>query len=217
MKATIAVRFPEPPRPNRYIGWRCLHEVEGGYDSDSGGMPEIRPSENANPVVFHKDLQLVSWEMNTYNALFTKNNWRVVYGDPTAFCNGQGYGNSSDPRADWVSLRDLMKPFPKLMKAIICGGMFIRGIKIGGFLHCLPGIHAIDAKKPIPTKDEIFARNWYFVATTQLNGKVSNFPQGHGSHVYIPYALEEEVTYPIEWFTEWDEDFLPDPLKIYLT
>lgn len=217
MDVTVTVNYKTRVGPN-YVGWRCLHEAEGGYNSDSRGMPEVRPAlPNPLPVIFTKGLQLLSWEMNTYNPLFTKGNWRTVYGDTTAFCNGNGLGNSGDPRRDYVNGLDLDKDHPKLMKAIICGGMFIRGERIGDNLHCIPGVHAIDANKPVPDLATVWTKQWYFAATTQYNGKMSHFPQGHGKAVYIPYVLREEVTYPISWFVEWDEEFLPDPLKIYLT
>lgn len=217
MDVTVTINYKTQKQP-RYIGWRCLHEAEGGYNSDDRGMPEIRPAlPNPLPVIFTRDLQWLSWNFNTYNPDFTKGNWRTVFGFTTAFTNGNGFNNPNDPRRDYVNGLNLDAPYPKLMKALICGGMFIRGEVRGDNLHCIPGVHAIDANKPIPTIDVVREKNWYFVATTQYYGKVSNFPQGHGRHVYIPYALREEVTYPIAWFTEWAEDYLPDPLKIYLT
>lgn len=204
-----------PPTP-RYTGWRCLHEAEDGYDSADGGLPEIRPSlPNVDPVEFTRKLQELSWAMNTYNPLFTKNNWRTVYGNPTAFCNGNGFGDPLDPRADWINMLDLKMPFPKLMKGLICGGMFIRGVNDDRFLYCIPGVHAIDPGN-VPDVATVMRNNWYFVATTQYFGKVSNFPQGHGKPVYIPYVLRETASYPLSWFTRWESDTLPDPLKIYL-
>lgn len=213
----INVLFPEDePTVKKFIGWRCLHEAEGGYDSDSAGMPEVRPAlPNPLPVEFTMRWQLLSWDMNKWNPLFTKNNWRAVYGDTTAFTNGNGFGNKTDPRADYINGLNIDKENPKLMKAIICGGMFIRGEVQGSNLVCKPGIHGISSSGPLPTVEEVMRKNWYFVATTQKDGKVSHFPQGHGKPVYIPYILRQVVTYPLKWFERWESDELPDPLKLY--
>lgn len=218
MKANVTVRFQEAQKPKKFIGWRCLHAAEGGYQSDPRGMPEIRPGlPSPDPVLFSKELQLLSWNLNRGNKLYTKKNWRATYGNTVAFTNTQGFNKAGDPRADFVNMLNVKSPLPKLMKGIICGGMFVRGKDIGSFLKMTPGLHAIDAAWLTPTLSEVLENNWYYEATTQYFGKMSHFPQGHGSAVYIPYVLREETTYPIEWFVPWEEDYLPDPLKIYLT
>lgn len=121
-------RSTQPPAPAvRYTGWRCLHIAEGGYQSDPDGQPEVRPSFNAPPVEFTRSMQLLTWELLKRNPNISKSKFPVIFADTTAFTNGQGYFNDSDPRADWVNGTDTGYPNPKLMKAIICGGMFIRG------------------------------------------------------------------------------------------
>lgn len=219
MDVRVEIKYGNAVLPKRYIGWRCLHAAEGGYQSDPRGMPEIRPGlPNPDPVLMTKGLQLLSWNLShSRNSLFTKKNWRATHGNTVAFTNTQGFNKAGDPRADFVNMLNVTRPLPKLMKGLICGGMFIRGYKIGNFLHCIPGVHAIDANKPVPSLAEVLANEWYYEATTQYYGKMSHFPQGHGAPVYLPYVLREETTYPIEWFVPWEEDYLPDPLKIYLT
>lgn len=199
---------------DKYIGYRCLHMAEGGLDNPSG-MPVVRPSYNAPPILFTKEMQRLSYEMNSYNPYFTKDKWRKVYAFSTAFTNENGFDEPNDPRADFVNNVDLTSPLPKLMKAIVCGGMFIRGSVENKLLVCKPGVSGIDVSKPLPSIAEVFARNWYFAATTGGLGGVYNFPQGSGNPVYIPYFLSETVTYPIEWFDTWNNVELPNPLTFY--
>jgi hypothetical protein len=213
---TVQVRIASQSLPaKRYTGWRCLHIVEGGYQSDPDGQPEVRPSFNAPSIEFTKSMQLLSWELMSRNSNITKNKWRVVYGNTTAFTNGQGYFKSGDPRADWVNNIDTQYRSPRLMKAIICGGMFGKWDRIGDELIGVPGVHGIDARKPMPTVDEVLARHWYFTATTCKYPNVSHFPQGQGQPVLIPYFLVEPTPYPLQWFARWDEEYLPDPIKLY--
>lgn len=213
------------PPPIRYIGWRCLHEAEGG-DASPDQMPVVRPSVNAEPVDFNEGLQWLSYNLNKFNSNFTTWRWRAVYGNTVAFTNTAGFNDPSDPRRDYINRLDLnARNNPKLMKAIICGGSFFRGdatnmvVKDGkivsGTLWCIPGIHAIDANKPAPSVDEVIEKVWYFTATTRKGDRINNFPQGQGMPVYIPFILREPTPYPLVWFAKWEANFLPDPLKYY--
>jgi len=210
---TASLEATTPSLPT-FIGWRCLHQKEGGL-SNPNGMPVVRPSENAPAIHFTGAMQLMSYELNSFNPLFSKEKWRVVYGRGTAFTNQNGFVDHGDLRADFVNRKDLNEPLPKLMKAIICGGMFIRGEVTDDQLRCVPGVHAIDAGKAMPSVDEIMARNWYFTATTSNGKRVNHFPQGKGQPVLIPYILIEPVVYPLTWFERWESNELPNPLKIY--
>ena len=213
---TTIIQGEVAPTTPRFIGWRCLHQMEGGL-SNPDGMPVVRPSVNAPAIHFTEPMQLMSYELNSFNPRLTREKWRVVYGHGTAFTNHNGFLENSDIRADFVNRKNLGAPLPKLMKAIICGGMFIRGEVVGDQLRCIPGVHAIDANKAMPGIDEIKTRNWYFTATTRKGKRVNNFPQGMGLPVLIPYILIEPVVYPLEWFEQWRSDGLPDPLKVYHT
>lgn len=215
----ISLGFSSPAI--RYTGFRCLHKGEGGYPNPEG-MPIVRPSIYAPAIPFTAEMQIRSFQLNRHNPNFTGDKWRGVYARGTAFTNENGF-HDSDPRADYVNNRDITNPpkLPKLMKAIICGGMFIRGTVIGNELICRPGIDAIDANKPIPTVEEILEKNWYFTATTGGENRVNNFPQGGGLPVLIPYFLIEPTPYPMidnngyTWFERWDREYLPNPLTIY--
>ena len=214
LNATQYTRWTVTPPTSFYDGFRCLHVPEGGYATPEG-MPEVRPSVNARPVEFTKEMQLLAMDLNDFNPLYTGAKYRSTYHNGIAFCNGNGYEKPGDPRADHVNLRDLQEPLPKLMKGIICGGMFIRGQVEGNLLVVYPGIHAIDAAKPIPPFLDVIERNWYFHATTWSGVRVNNFPQGAGQPVIVPYILREPTPYPLAWFARWQSSELPDHLKIY--
>jgi hypothetical protein len=159
-------------------------------------------------------MQWLSFNLNRHNPAFTPSNWRAVYWDGRAFTNGNGFDAPGDPRADFVNDRDVNDPLPRLMKAIICGGMFIRGEVQGLNLYCTPGVSGIDVSKPMPTVDEVLERNWYFTAVT-AGDVIHQFPQGGGLPVLIPYFLIVPVVYPLTWFERWESGALPDPLRIY--
>jgi len=83
----------------------------------------------------------------------------------------------------------------------------------------IPGVDSIDAARPIKDIDiwaaRIIENHHYFHAVTRSGSRIYNFPQGQGNPVFIGYFLIQSVTYPLSWFTKWEEDFLPDPLRIY--
>jgi hypothetical protein len=213
----------------RYTGWRFLHMKEGGYPNPAG-MPIVRPSLNAPPVDMTEAVQLLSFKMNAHNPLFTGDKWRSVHNERIAFTNEDGF-DGENPRRDYVNRRDLSAvtdagtpALPKLKKAIVCGGNFIRGDVVGNTLVCTPGIHGIDANKPLPSVEEILAKHWYFIATTGGPDRIFNFPQGEGMPVRMPYFLREPVAYEMTgekdgvrfvMFERWDRDTLPDPLVMY--
>jgi hypothetical protein len=88
---------------------------------------------------------------------------------------------------------------------------------LGEKLVCIPGVHGIDATKPMPSLQIIVDNNWYLHAVT-LNSPVSNvshFPQGRGGPVVIPFIFSKEIEFELKWFVKWEEDTLPDPLKMY--
>jgi hypothetical protein len=103
---------------------------------------------------------------------------------------------------------------PKLLKAIIFSGTFIRGERVGNVLRCVPGIHAVNANLPMPSVDTVLSNNWYTYAVSADQTSAAHFIAN--TPTAVVYFLKETVTYPIEWFAEWNETFLPDPLRFYL-
>lgn len=201
---------------SQYVGYRVLHRAEGGYEHEIGA-PAVHPSVNAPPIPFTESMQILSFNlMKRMNPNITPQQWTRVFDDNTAMTNTQGFGNST-PRRNYITGEDVNNPnaeLPKLMKAIIFSGTFLRAEKIGDVLRFTPGIHAIDVSKPLPSVDTVLSNNWYTYAVSADMTSASHFIAN--SLTPIPYFLKEEVTYPLEWFVEWDEVFLPDPLRFYL-
>ena len=223
------VRYkPAPSLPPRYIGYRVKHRVEPGARQTPNGMPEVDPSLNIVNIPFTEAMQLLSWEvMHTLNPTITKKQWRAVFGDNRAYTNDNGYGGNEILR-DYVNGLNLDavdasgKPaLPKLMKGIIAGGAFVRGVMDTNFLTITPGVGAVDTRVALPSVQQVIDNHWYFVATTakyNADGvwNVGNFPQGNGGPVAVVYFLNAPARYTASWFQSWDDGALPDPLKIYL-
>ena len=210
----------------KYQGWRVLHRSEGGRVTPIG-MPCVNPALNVAGIIFTASMQWLSYNLaSSQNPKVTKDKWRVVYDGGTAFTNQNGWDMKDKPqRRDYVNGRDLDLEFPKLMRAIICSGNFFTGqpvtVNKEQYIQMTPGIDAIDGTKPLPSVSEVIEKGWRFVATTAtyVNGvwRVSNFPQGGGGKVWIPYILTKPALYPARWFQRWESDTLPEPTKVYLT
>jgi len=213
---------PQPPSGKKYVGWRVLHQAEGGYQHNPLNMPEVIPPENPVALEMTEPIQRLSFElMKHFNPAITAKQWTMAHHGLIAFTNYQGFGTepkSGGPRANYITGDDLNKKLPKYDKAQrLCGGMFVRGIVRGDKLVCQPGIHGIDATKPMPKLDEVIAKNWYFFAVTLYNSpeKVGHFPQGKGGPVAIPFIFDREIQFSLSLFEKWESDTLPDPLKMY--
>jgi hypothetical protein len=212
---------PAPVVVPRWVGWRVKHRSEPGARQTPNGMPEVNPSINIAGIPFTREMQILSWEvMHLINPTITEGKWRAVFDDDRAYTNEQGFSNGDDPRADYINGQDLGAELPKLMRAILAGGAFIRGA-MGSELTVTPGIGAVDCTKPLPSAQEVIDRHWYFDATTaRYNAAgewcVNPFPQGSGGPVAVVYFLNQPARYVGSWFAPWDSEVLPDPYKVYL-
>ena len=206
--------------PPKYVGWRVLHKVEGGWPATPAGLPEVMPPLNYKPLKMTRSIQLLSYDiMWNMNPTISINNWTAVHDHDRAFTNGQGFGDSSDPRVNYLTGENLFAEEPKYDKAQrVCGGSFIRGDAVGDKLICRPGIHGIDPNN-LPTMQEVIERNWFIYAvSTGANDEsaISHFPQGHGLPVVIPFIFENDIEFELKYFQRWEGDELPDPLRVYL-
>jgi hypothetical protein len=207
----------------KYIGWRVLHYAEGGYDNTPLDMPEVIPPIDQIGLPMTREIQQMSFDlMKHFNPAITKQLWTRVHDGDRAFTNHNGFGAKAmgkwglSSRANFILGEDIKNELPKYDKmGRVCGGMFIRGIVQDGFLACQPGIHGIDAKKPLPDIQTIIDNNWYFFAITRYEKSVGHFPQGKGGSVAIPFIFDREVKFPIKLFEKWESDELPDQLKLY--
>ena len=203
----------------KYVGWRVLHQGEGGYAKNPLNMPEVIPPENPVAINMTEAIQRMSFElMKHFNPAITPKLWTKVYEHNIAFTNYNGFGKSGDLRANYITGENLDKGFPKYDKAQrLCGGMFLRGETRSDKLVCQPGIHGIDSTRPLPDLQTIIDNNWYFYAITLYNSpsKVGHFPHGKGGPVAIPFIFDREIQFPISLFERWESDTLPEPTRLY--
>jgi hypothetical protein len=214
----VHVSFPQVV-DKKYMGWRVLHQAEGGYQNNPLNMPEVVPPDNPVAVEMTETIQRMSYELMVYfNPLITADLWTKVHDYDRAFTNHQGFNKPDDPRANFITGENPDSPLPKYDKAQrLCGGQFLRSEIHGDRFVCTPGVHGIDANKPIPSIETIVNNNWYLFAVTlgSRSEIISHFPQGQGGPVAIPFIFDREIEFNAAWFTRWESDELPDPLKFY--
>jgi len=210
-----------PPNAGRDI-WRCLHKNEStGYDKTPYGMPEVRPSVDARPIDFTETMQKMHWEaMRLKNPTISSTQWRKVMDCERWATNYHGWDckKTAEQRADFVNGRDLDKPLPQLMKAIIMGGSLYTGVADyqNNLLWMYPGIDGIDSNN-LCTLNQALDYGWFFECISWERDRiVSMFFQGNGDRVYSLFFLREPSSYPLEWFQKWTDPNPPDPLKYYL-
>ncbi len=209
-------------RSRRFVGWRGLHVKEGGR-SVPPGMPAILNPIETRALNITRDMQLMSYELMLHFApALPREKWRVLHRFDKAMTNGgqngfDGVDALGRPvlHADYINNRDLTAPLPrydKMQRSF--QGSFIRGEAVGDELVCRPGVHGIDATRPMPSVAEIVANNWFIRAVT-AGEEVDNFPQGDGYPIVYPFIFDRPISFPLAWFERWDREYLPDPLRFY--
>ena len=133
------------PPVKKYIGYRVLHKIEGGWQNTPIGMPEVMPPINAIAVAMTRAVQWMSYTlflaMNPIlQALvktdenYVKKLWTNVHDGDRAFTNYQGFDMPGNPRANFITgayveaNENPIVELPKYDKCQrVCGGSFIRG------------------------------------------------------------------------------------------
>ena len=210
---------PNPP-PKKYIGWRVLHKLEGGNQATPPGMPEVTPPINAIALPMTESIQHMSYDLMRYfNPAITTSLWTKVHRYDKAFNNNNGFERPGDPRWNYIANTNSGSPLPKYDKAQrLCGGQFVRGVVVGDELHCTAGVHGIDGLSPMPSVSTIVENNWYLFAVSVNSNftQISDFPQGQGGVVAIPFIFTGVIKFPLSYFTRWEGNSLPIHTKIYI-
>jgi hypothetical protein len=208
------IYIPKPPAV-RYAGYRCLHMAEGGYAHEPNA-PAVHPSVNAPPIEFTEPMQRLSYDvMRRFGPNITPTQWTRVFDNNAALTNNQGFGGTP-PRRNYITGEAVSNPnseLPKLMKAILFSGTFIHADVVGSLLRLVPGVHAVDATKPMPSAETVVANNWYTFAVSADMQAASHFIAG--TPTAVVYFLREAVTFPAAWFERWERDVLPNPTTFY--
>lgn len=142
-----------------------------------------------------------------------------------AFANGTGFGDSTDPRANWILGENLTAPLPQLDKDRDCSRNLVTGAKLGDRLT----IRTLDGNNPPPLKpgrthpqtmDQVdiddYLYNpkdhpWLFVVANIVNtrGEVVPFPNG------ALYSWTNDNT-PYTFFPLVSNEIIIDTLNNYI-
>jgi hypothetical protein len=207
---------------------RVLHELELAANlphTTPPGRPEVRALFPNHYVKFGKFWQWLSEDMNPY---CSPGNWTAIYHNNLWITNDQGYGEASDPRANFVTGEDMTAELPRV-EALTCGGNVLRvlGETAAGYV-----IETLDWTAPAPSLEWIEARPW--LVTTAVNmgrdGTPRRFEMGSQPNGFIPGVrhplladprryngtTEAAITIPKWRCVDWKEADVPDPYRLYL-
>lgn len=201
--------------PVIYTGWRGLHGIEGGRGAPTG-MPAVLPPIETRALEMTDDIQRMSYALARHFApSIDGRKWRAMHGDQVAMNNGEQNGFGQTPHRDVINGEDLSASLPrydKMQRSF--AGSFIRGDVMGSALYCTPGLHGIDANKPLPDTETIVRNNWYVIACT-AGDRIWNFPHGDGDPVVYPFIFDRVISFPLIWFARWEREYLPNHLIAY--
>ena len=207
----LAERAERPPL------WRVLHDLETPKGVWRPNLPEVFPLFPSHFSDFGRGWQLLSKAMNPK---ISASKWTNVYTYALWIANGQGFGDESDQRANYVAGRNLDKPNPRV-ECLTTGGSVLTGYVEGSNLV----VRTLDVNV-VPPLDWVMARPWFWTYAVTVDGRgiPRKFPQGlqaDGSIVPIVHPLianpsrYPKITIPLSSLERWTADELPDPFRLY--
>ena len=190
--------------------------AEGGRTIPAN-MPSVIPPLETRALDMTQAVQRLSYDLMLYFApMLAKTTWRNCHRYDKAMNNGAQNGfDGGTPHADYINNRDLTATLPrydKMQRGF--AGTFIRGVDIGTAIRVDPGIHAIDATRPLPGVQEIVERNWYVIAINNT-ATPSHWAQGGGYPIVFPFIIDRAITFDKRFVKARSADYLPDPTKVY--
>jgi hypothetical protein len=193
-------------RPTLY---RILHDFELGEVrnvTDTNGAPEIQRLEPFHMTAFSYSWQWLSFGMNPG---MTPQKWTSLYGNTTVMTNGQGFGDASDPRRNYITGEDASAELPRVA-SLLFGGNVVTGRVDGAWLW----VETLDCSKPAPSLAYILARRWLYQIGTNVSksGQVSRLPQGAGQDVLLPIYASKPAKFPLAKLRRLsDDEPIPSP------
>lgn len=153
----ITLNFPE----KRFVGWRGLHEVEGGRVPDPTNTVESPPAviPPYNPTVALEMTESIQWLsydlMHLFCSAASGERWRTLHRVGIAMNNGAANGfDGGTPHRDYINKIDLdatklngepdLPRYDKMQRTF--QGSFITGTLDRKVIWCVPGVDAIDAR-----------------------------------------------------------------------
>lgn len=193
MDVSLSMKFNLVKQSTSKSLYRVKHDVELPTGLRAcAPCPEVFPI-NGEHTPFTPEWQRLAYALNPG---MTGNHWRSLYGNTTAFTNGNGFPTAADPtpHADYITMQDLDKPLPAWDKTRFCGGATITGIEDGTDLV----VDILDGLAPAPTLESLKAYpTLYFHATICTATYIQRFPQMGGGIVLVPLVGNGECRYPL--------------------
>jgi hypothetical protein len=205
---------------------RVLHEAElvPSLRQTPYSRPEVRAMFPNMFVPFGMPFQVLAWRMNP---LLMAGNMTAVYHHKLWVANDNGFGDSTDPRANYFENKNLDKPLPKV-EVITCGGNLLRVIgetrvKVGTQMEDAWLVETLDWRAPVPSLQSVLERPWLQTWAVDLTGDglPSRFPQGKQPNGFQPGVVHPllgtgQTAIPKWRCVRWLVDQAPDPYKVYL-
>jgi hypothetical protein len=214
---------------------RVLHEVEvpAARRNVPPKMPEVRPFAPNHFSPFGKPWQLLAWKLNP---LLSAANMSAIYHNELWICNGSGFGDDGDKRANFFTNTNLSAPPPKV-EALTCGGNLLSVVGERTVMEAgkpVPSyiVETLNWHNPPTSVEWLEARPWLITHAVKLDteGKPTRFGQGYNRLGYAPGVrhpfvadpsryngtTEPAITIPKWRCVRWAEGEAPDPYKVYL-
>ena len=221
MKVSLRITDPLPQL------WQHRHDIELG-----GVRPVVDP-ENPDalkgaPEVFvlldYSVPVTKQWQFycRAINPAMAVQHIAALFGDEKAFCNGQGFGNPNNLRANYLLEEDLTFPLPKFGKVYTCGGSVLAGNVSGSYLivetldgnrepPLRPGHKYPQSVDEINPDDYLFlpeTHPWLFLVAVNVKSNGTAFPFANGGvyswtpdptrpFSFLPHVSRYEVRYPL--------------------
>jgi hypothetical protein len=205
------------------IRWRVLHELElpsWRRIAIQPGRPEVRPFFHNHFVEFGERWQWLSYYGN--QPWLTPQKWTAFYGNNLWITNDQGFGESNDPRRNYVLPEDLDADELPKTEVITCGGNILSGYRDGNDIV----VDMLDVHGSLPSLPWIKEHREFctYAVTVDSGLKPRRFPQGQQPNDYMPDLFHPmiadtrrfiKITIPAWRVVEWTNPEPPDLYTIY--
>lgn len=176
-------------------------------------MPEVYRFLPFHHVILTERLQ---WLWRNINPELSDEKWSTLLGYFLAWCNGTGFGDPTDPRANYITGENLGKPDPAFDQARFCGGAIFKGTTIGNVIY----ITTIPSYNP-PSAEFVLKNShlWYWGTSVSPKGDIYYIRRlgldGTLKKVRIPLITSKAVYLPKTELHQLPEGTFPYPTWIH--
>lgn len=157
-------------------------------------LPEVYRISPFHSVLLTEKLQLL-WK--GINPEISGEKWATLLGYWLAWCNGSGFGDANDPRADYVNRKNLSYKLPAFDQVRCCGGTVFKGTENNGIVS----LEYIQASSP-PSIETVMNSPWlwYWGASVAPKGTINLITRkgldGTMKPVRIPIIASQQIYLP---------------------